>query len=82
MTEEYRFKDCRCLTCKRSFHHLGIARHRAMHRDRQENCRITLSDGYTYSYAYEDESDLKAVRRVLRNPKPIPWEEGKRLLNL
>ena len=31
---------CYCQTCKRVFHYLGITRHRAMHRDRKENCTI------------------------------------------
>ena len=37
--------DCECLTCDREIHHLGIMRHRAMHRDRQEDCTIVYSDG-------------------------------------
>jgi hypothetical protein len=47
-----RDKDCYCHTCKKEYHHLGIARHRAMHRDRNENCKITFSDGRTFSWAY------------------------------
>jgi hypothetical protein len=30
-----------CDTCGRAFNSLGIARHRAMHRDRHENCTET-----------------------------------------
>lgn len=29
-----------CKNCKRKFHPLGIARHRAMHRDKKEDCVI------------------------------------------
>lgn len=47
-----RAKTCHCYTCKKDFHSLGIMRHRAMHRDKKENCRIELSTGiYTYEYA-------------------------------
>ena len=45
---------CRCHTCERDFHSLGIARHRAMHRDRQEDCTITFSAGDTYKFTYSD----------------------------
>ena len=34
-----------CHTCKKSFHHLGICRHRAMHRDKREDCEITYMHG-------------------------------------
>jgi hypothetical protein len=34
------YKDCICHTCNKSFHSLGIARHRAMHRDKKEDCTI------------------------------------------
>lgn len=47
-----RYKSCYCYTCDRPFHSLGIMRHRAMHRDKRENCKIELKDGvYTYEYA-------------------------------
>jgi len=45
-------KDCECLTCDREIHHLGIMRHRAMHRDRREDCRIVFSDGRCVWYAF------------------------------
>ena len=56
---EPRPKDCRCHTCKRDIHHLGIMRHRAMHRDRGEDCKITFSTGETYRYAYGSDSEAK-----------------------
>ena len=37
--------SCYCHTCKRRFHRLGIARHRAMHRHRREDCEITYAHG-------------------------------------
>lgn len=43
---------CYCHTCEEDYHHLGIARHRAMHRDKGEDCTITFSDGSKYSYNY------------------------------
>lgn len=46
-------KDCYCYTCERGFHHLGVARHRAKHRDNGENCRIQYSDGRITFYNYE-----------------------------
>lgn len=44
--------SCYCYTCKKSFHSLGIARHRAMHRDKKEDCRIAYGDGYIYTHEY------------------------------
>jgi hypothetical protein len=44
--------DCYCHTCDREFHSLGIARHRAMHRERREDCKIQYSDGVTYFHNY------------------------------
>lgn len=44
--------DCYCHTCDREFHSLGIARHRAMHRDRSEDCEIQYSDGVTYKHNF------------------------------
>lgn len=43
---------CYCHTCRRHIHHLGIARHRAAHRDRQEDCVITFSTGVTKEWHY------------------------------
>lgn len=52
--EEIRDRDCHCYTCGRDIHHLGIARHRAMHRDRNETCRIMFSDGRVFTYKFGD----------------------------
>ena len=49
-----RDKNCYCHTCKRDFHHLGISRHRAMHRDKKEDCEITYTYGDTYVFKYSD----------------------------
>ncbi|GAG89398.1 unnamed protein product [marine sediment metagenome] len=40
-----------CETCKKTFHPLGIARHRAMHRDKREDCIIQYTRGERYHYA-------------------------------
>lgn len=45
-------KMCYCHTCKLEIGSLGIARHRAMHRDRAEDCKITFSSGDTFRYEY------------------------------
>ena len=45
-------KDCYCHTCGRAFHHFGIASHRAAHRRRGEDCKITFSNGKTYVWKY------------------------------
>ena len=54
-------KDCYCYKCKKEFNHLGIARHRAMHRGKKENCKIMFSTGTIYEYDYaklkEQEND-------------------------
>lgn len=45
-------KTCYCWTCDKFFHHLGVARHRAMHRDRKENCTITYDDCETVTHQF------------------------------
>ena len=47
-------KNCTCHTCNKNFHYLGIARHRAAHRDRKENCEITYTRGDRYIHRYEE----------------------------
>ena len=49
MTKE---KTCYCHTCKKDFHQLGVARHRAMHRDKKQDCRISFTHGDTYEWRY------------------------------
>lgn len=48
-------KDCYCKTCDKDFNHLGIARHRAMHRKKREDCKIVYSDGSEVSYKFSEE---------------------------
>lgn len=45
-------KGCYCCTCNKAFHYLGIARHRAMHRDKKEDCKITYTNGDTYTHKF------------------------------
>lgn len=46
-------KTCYCFTCKKWFHYLGITRHRKMHRDRKEDCKIRYTNGDTYHHPGE-----------------------------
>lgn len=41
-------KETFCHACSKWFHYLGIASHRAGHRRRGEDCRITYTNGETY----------------------------------
>ena len=47
-------KNCYCHTCKKYFHYLGINRHRAMHRDKKEHCKITFTYGNTVTYKFDE----------------------------
>ena len=47
-------KNCYCHTCKKTFHYLGIARHRRGHLDRRENCKITYTNGDTYLHKFRE----------------------------
>lgn len=53
-----RAKNCYCHNCETSFHYLGIASHRASHRNRHEDCVITFTDGTTkmWKYSRRDEA--------------------------
>lgn len=46
-------RDCYCYTCRKYFHRLGIARHRAMHRDKKERCQIMFTSGSVIIYAFD-----------------------------
>lgn len=45
-------KNCYCHLCEKAFHYLGITRHRAVHKERKENCKITYTNGDTYIHRY------------------------------
>lgn len=45
-------KDCYCYTCSKAMHHLGVARHRAMHREKKTDCKIKFSGGQIFSWSY------------------------------
>jgi uncharacterized UBP type Zn finger protein len=47
-----REKECYCFTCQKDFHSLGIASHRAMHRNRHETCLIGYTDGRTITHDF------------------------------
>ena len=57
MTERAKF--CYCYTCEKHFHRLGIASHRASHRNRMEDCRILLSDGSIRTYHFSRRKERK-----------------------
>jgi hypothetical protein len=60
--------DCYCHTCGKSFNYMGIARHRAMHRDKREDCTITYSNG-TFTHRFS-----KPMPIVVVEP-PVPEGE-------
>lgn len=41
-----------CYRCQRTIHSLGLPRHRAMHRDKKENCSICTPDGRIIDYHF------------------------------
>lgn len=45
-------KCCYCHTCKKAFHYLGIAGHRAAHRAKKEDCMITFTHGNTTTFLF------------------------------
>lgn len=47
-------KDCYCYTCDKDIHHLGIAKHRAMHRDKKEDCKIIYKDGTIINHKFRE----------------------------
>lgn len=47
-------RTCECVTCEKPLHPLGVARHRAMHRDNKEDCIIETSDGATRTYRFSN----------------------------
>lgn len=61
-TESYckALKRCYCITCHKFFHPLGIARHRAMHRDNHEDCSIIFSDGGREDYDFKVPDDRRS----------------------
>ena len=51
--------SCYCHNCKKYFHWLGIARHRAMHRDRNEDCKITYTHGDTWIHKFSKRTETE-----------------------
>jgi len=50
-------KRCFCYTCGRYFNYMGIARHRSMHRDKKEDCKIRYTNGDVFLYAFSDRKE-------------------------
>lgn len=48
---------CKCHTCGKLYHWLGINRHRAMHRDKREDCKITYTGGDTYTFRFSKQKE-------------------------
>lgn len=46
-----------CVTCKKYMEHMGVPRHRQMHRDRHDGPVEMHSEKYVYTYDYREESD-------------------------
>ena len=53
-----RAKNCYCHTCDKNFHYLGINRHRAMHRDKRELCKITYTHGDTWIFDFRKPAEV------------------------
>lgn len=45
-------KNCFCHTCGKAYHYLGINQHRAAHRRKSEDCRITYTHGNTRTFKF------------------------------
>ena len=56
-------KETYCHTCNKWFHYLGIAKHRSGHRNRNENCKITMTNGDTYNYEYAVQTRREPIYR-------------------
>ena len=52
-------KDCYCYTCEKDINHLGIARHRAMHKHKNQYCKIMFSTGAVYEYEFDRKQNSK-----------------------
>lgn len=50
-------ETCYCVTCNKWFHFLGIARHRAFHRDKKEICEIRFTNGERKKWDYTEKTD-------------------------
>lgn len=60
-----------CYTCKKSFASMGIARHRAMHRDKREGCEIEDAEGkLSYPFAELPRPHIITKRWLLKCRTP------------
>ena len=71
-------KDCHCYTCGKNFHHLGIMSHRAMHRRKDEDCRIMYSDGQVFRHNFSSHLTMRAADLAVC---PGCGEDGLRIVN-
>lgn len=56
------YRDCYCCTCDKWFHYLGINRHKAMHRDKKEDCTIIYKYGNKVSFRFSDKEKEAKIR--------------------
>lgn len=59
-----RQKECYCYTCDKPIHSLGVARHRAMHRDKKEECQIMYADGRIADYDFRSKNPTPRARET------------------
>jgi hypothetical protein len=52
-------KNCRCNTCGKNFHYMGISKHRAMHRSKKEDCDITFTNGDRFVFNFSKSETAK-----------------------
>ena len=62
--------NCYCHTCDRTIGHRGIASHRAAHRRRKENCKITYSHGDTWNHRFAEKPKEDAASKEKPKAKP------------
>lgn len=62
MKPEHDHANCYCHTCQRWFHHRGIASHRAVHRRREEECKIRYSTGKTYIHMFDAQRNAREAQ--------------------
>jgi len=68
---------CVCNTCKKVIFSLGISRHRAMHRDKKQDCEIIYSDGKTYIHKFSQRRNPSEMDGLINGyPATSPEQDG------
>ena len=64
-----------CRTCEKEFHKLGISRHRAMHRDKFEDCVIEyLYRTIRHNYSERRSRDAIPLPVAMKGKWVMLWE--------